>query len=51
MQIEITEAELEVLIIALAKCANDGLTYVELAHKLKQNRSESVATPAAEKIV
>lgn len=48
MQIEITEAELEVLITALARCASDGLTYVELSQKLKQSRSESVSAPAEE---
>ena len=48
MQIEITEAELEVLITALAKCSNDGLTFVEMSQKLKQYRTANAITPPAE---
>mgnify|MGYP000391401053 CR=1 FL=1 len=48
MQIEITEAELEVLITALAKCANDGLTFVEMSQKLKQYITATESIPAEE---
>jgi len=48
MQVELTEAELEVLITALARCANEGLTYVELAQKLKSYRAPVTTEPAAE---
>lgn len=48
MQIELTEAELEVLITALARCAGDGLTYVELAQKFKEYRIPSTVEPAQE---
>jgi hypothetical protein len=48
MQIEITEAELEVLIVALARCASDGLTYVELSQKLKEYRTPLVISPPDE---
>lgn len=48
MQIEITEAELEALITSLAKCANDGLTFVEMSQKLKQYRTATESTPPEE---